>query len=289
MSRFEQLLDQAAGTRTEPTFESADIERRAGQRRVRRRIVQGVTGSFAALAIVIAVSAVAVRSNEDEGEIVAEPGTSDTLAADELTEGRWILTAVSEVTTFGGRTPWIEFRDDGTFGGDGGCNGFFGEWSLDGNRLETSDVGSTLIGCSDPTGEIEARLIDRLGSDPTLSRFDDEPHTLQLTTSDGFDAFTQLDSIGPPSDENLTGGWRTADGRTIRFQSDGVVSVEACGDVGLWARDRELVFEPTGGLGCLQGELSELRGEPSEIQGSGSYLYVSGDTYVITLRSDERA
>ena len=42
---------------------------------------------------------------------------------------------------------WLTFEEGGTFNGSDGCNGMFGEYRVSGDRVELSDVGSTLMFC----------------------------------------------------------------------------------------------------------------------------------------------
>lgn len=49
------------------------------------------------------------------------------------------------------------------FGGHGGCNGFGGEYRIEGRHIVVGLVGSTLIGCSGPVGAVEDALFRGIG------------------------------------------------------------------------------------------------------------------------------
>ncbi|HEX8216934.1 MAG TPA: META domain-containing protein, partial [Allosphingosinicella sp.] len=49
------------------------------------------------------------------------------------------------------------------FGGHGGCNGYGGEYLIEGRRIVVGLVGSTLIGCSGPVGAVEDALFRGIG------------------------------------------------------------------------------------------------------------------------------
>jgi heat shock protein HslJ len=52
---------------------------------------------------------------------------------------------------------------DGRAGGNGGCNSYFASYQLDGFALTFSDVGSTLMACEGPGGDVEAAYLANLG------------------------------------------------------------------------------------------------------------------------------
>ena len=75
--------------------------------------------------------------------------------------GRWDLTAYgAEGSTSPALTenePGLTFNEDGTLNGSSGCNGFSGEYTLEGNQIEFGPVISTLMLCDSPLmGQEEA-------------------------------------------------------------------------------------------------------------------------------------
>ena len=75
--------------------------------------------------------------------------------------GRWDLTAYGpEGSTSPALTenePGLTFNEDGTLNGSSSCNGFSGEYTLEGNQIEFSPITSTLMLCDSPImGQEEA-------------------------------------------------------------------------------------------------------------------------------------
>jgi len=69
-------------------------------------------------------------------------------------QGSWSLTAYGPE---GATTPAapdsqasITFNDDGTLNGNSGCNGFGGEYSVEGDQVRFSELVSTLMACEEP-------------------------------------------------------------------------------------------------------------------------------------------
>lgn len=69
-------------------------------------------------------------------------------------QGTWSLTAYGPE---GATTPAapdsqasITFNEDGTVSGNSGCNGFGGEYSVDGDQVKFTELVSTLIACEEP-------------------------------------------------------------------------------------------------------------------------------------------
>lgn len=53
--------------------------------------------------------------------------------------------------------------EDGRAGGTGGCNSYFGTYELDGFDVTFSEIGSTLMACPAPAGDVEAAYFANLG------------------------------------------------------------------------------------------------------------------------------
>jgi heat shock protein HslJ len=109
-------------------------------------------------------------------------------AADESLTGKvWVLTQIDYLATgetlkpTGTVIPTLEFKGDNTLAGNGGCNGFGGNYELGaGNGLTIKDMMSTLMACD--TMDTEAAYFDALGKATTYSVQNDQ---LQLATADG--------------------------------------------------------------------------------------------------------
>ena len=65
--------------------------------------------------------------------------------------------------------------EDGGIGGSGGCNSYFGSYTLDGDAVTFSEIGSTLMVCDSPAGDVETAYFTNLGTrrprgSPTAAR-----------------------------------------------------------------------------------------------------------------------
>ncbi len=83
----------------------------------------------------------------------------------EMTETKWLLRTLEgeELELLPDtNVPFIEFDDEGAFSGHAGCNRFFGSYTVDGQALKMSDVGSTRMMC--PEMETEQRFLQVLGN-----------------------------------------------------------------------------------------------------------------------------
>jgi heat shock protein HslJ len=52
--------------------------------------------------------------------------------------------------------------EDGGIGGSGGCNSYFGSYTLDGDAVTFGEIGSTLMACEPPAGDVEAAYFANL-------------------------------------------------------------------------------------------------------------------------------
>jgi heat shock protein HslJ len=58
-------------------------------------------------------------------------------------------------TVLSGTTLTAEFGDDDQLNGSGGCNNYFGGYSVSGDLLTVSQLGVTMMACPDPEGIME--------------------------------------------------------------------------------------------------------------------------------------
>ena len=54
--------------------------------------------------------------------------------------------------------------EEGGVGGTGGCNSYFGSYTLDGDTVTFGEIGSTLMACAPPAGDVEAAYFANLAS-----------------------------------------------------------------------------------------------------------------------------
>jgi heat shock protein HslJ len=75
----------------------------------------------------------------------------------------------------------IEFKD-GLVNGNVGCNGFGGNYEVEGDKITFSEVVSTLMFCEGPVGDQETSTLNVLAESATFVLDGD---TLTLTSADG--------------------------------------------------------------------------------------------------------
>lgn len=99
--------------------------------------------------------------------------------------GAWKLTAYGPqnsptpaVTDSGAM---LTFGNDGTVFGNSGCNGFSGEYTVDGNEISFSEIISTLMACDDPVMAQETAIQKVLAGSATYKI---EGNTLTLASGD---------------------------------------------------------------------------------------------------------
>ena len=75
---------------------------------------------------------------------------------------RWVLIEAGG-TRVPPRPPVTLNFEAGRFGGHSGCNGYGGEYRIEGRRIVVGLVSSTLVGCSGPVGDVEQLLFRAIG------------------------------------------------------------------------------------------------------------------------------
>jgi heat shock protein HslJ len=79
----------------------------------------------------------------------------------------------------------IQFNSDGTLSGNVGCNGFGGDYRVEGTEIEFSQIIATLIFCEGPVGEQESFTL-RVFADTSSFVLDGD--TLTITSTDSASA-----------------------------------------------------------------------------------------------------
>ena len=129
--------------------------------------------------------------------IVAAAGCISTAANSDSPVGDWIISG-TDVT--------LSLNADGTFAGQSYVNRYFGEYTLDGNKITFTQMGNTLM--FGPEIEKEDAFFAALAGEQTYEIIDGK-----LVLSGGL-TFTE-------APESVVGSWETADGVTISFFEDG--------------------------------------------------------------------
>ncbi len=100
-----------------------------------------------------------------------EPGNNSKLG-----NGKWILTKINGVNVNTNRA-FVRFEEDkDRFGGNGGCNGFGGDLSVNGSNINMSQIISTKMYC-EGTSDIENKFLIELEK---VNRFEIRGKTLLL-------------------------------------------------------------------------------------------------------------
>ena len=129
--------------------------------------------------------------------IVAAAGCISSAANSDSPVGDWIISG-TDVT--------LSLNADGTFAGQSYVNRYFGEYTLDGNKITFTQMGSTQM--FGPEIEKEDAFFAALAGEQTYEIIDGK-----LVLSGGL-TFTE-------APESVVGSWETADGVTISFFEDG--------------------------------------------------------------------
>jgi heat shock protein HslJ len=76
----------------------------------------------------------------------------------------------------------IEFDAEGRMGGNVGCNGFGGDYEVDGDQIKFGPIVSTMMFCEGPAGEQEAATLTVFHE---TAKFALEGDRLTITSADG--------------------------------------------------------------------------------------------------------
>lgn len=101
-----------------------------------------------------------------QGDIVAEPasdepGATSGSAIVDLAATSWVLEELAGAPVVD-TIPTIAFDRDGTVSGSAGCNTFSGSYQQEGASLRFGPLGSTKMGCADPTMLVESTFLAAL-------------------------------------------------------------------------------------------------------------------------------
>ncbi len=103
-----------------------------------------------------------------------------------LTDATWRLVSLNQggvaVPVLADTTPEITFEADGRVVGSGGCNRFFGGYTLDGNKLTFEALSSTEMACEPEIMDQETAMLTLLGAVTNYERAED---VLLLNTDTG--------------------------------------------------------------------------------------------------------
>ena len=99
--------------------------------------------------------------------------------------GSWRLTSYGAPDALSpaveGAEAGITFNEDGTLTGNSGCNGYGGNYTVEGNQITFTEIVSTLIFCDEPLGGQEEAVYQVLTETAT---YEIEGNTLTITNND---------------------------------------------------------------------------------------------------------
>ena len=107
-------------------------------------------------------------------------------ASPESIQGKWILISYGSPSAQVAASPDVEahidFDSEGRMTGNVGCNGFGGEYELDGDMITFSPIESTLMFCEGPVGDQELATLVTLQE---VTTFELDGNVLTITSADG--------------------------------------------------------------------------------------------------------
>ncbi len=80
----------------------------------------------------------------------------------ELVGSEWRPTQIGSSTVSSRSKLLLRFDDGGKLSGYGGCNRFFGQYTISGNKIRIGPVGSTRMACPKPVMDMETALFAAL-------------------------------------------------------------------------------------------------------------------------------
>ncbi len=99
--------------------------------------------------------------------------------------GDWVLDSLEGEKWLGELRVSMNLSDGGRFSGSGGCNRYFGEFTLTEGRLTTGPIGSTMMACEPAAMDLERRYLGALekvaritGDDTLLHLLDEQDREL---------------------------------------------------------------------------------------------------------------
>lgn len=103
--------------------------------------------------------------------------------SDELVGSRWNLLTLAGESPITGSQITLDFDNEGQLGGSSGCNSFFGHYTIEGEALTISEVGSTMMACMDNgVMEQESAYLGALAAAESYTLSDDQ---LTIQTAQG--------------------------------------------------------------------------------------------------------
>ncbi len=194
--------------------------------------LRSTVATLAALSLVAAIGATTAATSEPE----AEPMSVD------IIEGvTWVLTSQAvdgAMTEVPGRALVSLLMQDGQAGGQGGCNGYFTSYELDGSALTFGQIGSTMMACLPPLMDLEQAYFANLAQ---VASYQSSGGPMALLDAAG----TVILEFEAAPEASVVGAW-VATAINNQQEQAGVVSSEATSQV-------TAEFSPDGDLTGFDG------------------------------------
>lgn len=87
-------------------------------------------------------------NTEDNADTKQDSHSIEDENENDLVGTRWILVSMDGTEINNRKHPTINFAKNGRISGYGGCNGYYGSYSIDDNVLTLDDVATHLMACS---------------------------------------------------------------------------------------------------------------------------------------------
>lgn len=207
-----------------------------------------VTATVGALVLAAGLSAAALAADEQAPEESMGP-----IGVFSIEGMDWLLTAqlVDGVMTPVPDGVVVSLKmADGRAVGTGGCNGYFASYTIDGFDVSFGDIGSTLMACTGPGGDVETAYFANLGQVASY-----QSGGIQMALKDAEDDFLLEFDLAPAT--SVLGSWVALG---INNGAEAVVSSETTSAVTAVFSDSG---ELTGNDGCNEYFTSY------EVDGSG--------------------
>lgn len=95
--------------------------------------------------------------------LLAAPALADSPSSDAL-YGKWQAESIGGAPVAAGVDSTLQISSDGSIGGRGGCNLYFGKATIEGENISIGDMGSTMMACEDPAMQQERDFLAALES-----------------------------------------------------------------------------------------------------------------------------
>lgn len=127
----------------------------------------------------------AAETGGDDAAPSGETGTVDDSNGMEMNDliGNWEASEIAGTPAAGAVIPSLSFGTSGEVAGNGGCNGYGGTYTSEGNTLKIEGVVSTMMACEDQT--LMTQETTFLSSLQSAASYTIEGDTLTLLDADG--------------------------------------------------------------------------------------------------------